>query len=93
MPALLSFLMRLLAFAAALVFAAGMVLVTFVVGALWLLHSSWVRLGGRPVLAAFLSARLRGGRFGWPVGARPQRGVAPQGFRVPAADVTDVEAK
>jgi hypothetical protein len=49
MPVFLAFLTTLLTLAASLVFAAGMVVVSFVGAVLWMLHRGWVRLGGRPV--------------------------------------------
>lgn len=93
MPFLLSILTRLLALAAALVFAAGALLVTFVAGVLWVLHAGWVRLGGRPLMSIVLTGLLRRGRAGWPQRAHPQPGYAPRRARVPGADITDVEAK
>ena len=92
MPALIDFLMRLLALAAGMVVAAGVLLVGFVGAVLFLLHSGWVRLGGRPVWSFLLAARRRG----WASTAsrmRPTPGFVPQRVRVPVRDVTDVEPK
>jgi hypothetical protein len=92
MPALIAFLLRLLALAAGLVAAAGVLLVGFVGAVLFLLHSGWVRLGGRPVWSFLLAARKRG----WAATAervRPTPGFVPQRVRVPVRDVTDVDPK
>jgi hypothetical protein len=92
MPALIAFLMRLLALVAGLVVAAGVLFAGFIGAVLFLLHSGWVRLGGRPVWSFLLAA----GRRGWGSSAdrmRPAPGFVPQRVRVPVRDVTDVEPK
>lgn len=92
MPALIAFLMRLVALAAGLVAAAGVLFVGFVGAVLLLLHSGWVRLGGRPIWSFLLQARRRG----WAsdeARARPTPGFVPQRVRVPVRDVSDVEPK
>lgn len=94
MPAFLAFLMHLLALAAGLVIAAGMLVVSFVGAVLWLLHSGWVRLGGKPVWSFLLAAaRRRGAPAGWGERDRPAPGYVPQRARVPVRDITDVEPK
>ena len=91
MPSFIVFLMRLLALAATLVFAAGVALVTFVGAALWLLHAGWTRLGGAPLLARFLPGRAR--RGSWTARMRPAPAFVPQRVRVPVRDISDVEPK
>ena len=93
MPAFLAFLMSLLTLAAGLVFAAGMLVVSFVGAALWLLHRGWVRLGGKPVWSALADAARRRAAASWTARARPQPGFVPRRVRVPVRDVTDVEPK
>ncbi|TFZ00521.1 hypothetical protein EZ313_18860 [Ramlibacter henchirensis] len=92
MPAFLAFLIHLLALAAGMVFTVGMLVVSFVGAALWLLHSGWVRLGGRPVWS-FLLARRRGANRAWTEHVRPERRFVPQRVRVPVRDITDVDPK
>jgi hypothetical protein len=92
MPALIAFLMRLVALAAGLVVAASVLFVGFVGAVLFLLHSGWVRLGGRPAWSFLLAARRRG----WAQAAdrmRPTPDFVPQRVRVPVRDVTDVDPK
>ena len=94
MPAFLAFLMQLLALVAGMVFAAGMLVVSFVGAVLWLLHSGWVRLGGRPVWSLLADAARRRAMRGWTArAARPAPGFVPQRVRVPVRDVTDVDPK
>jgi hypothetical protein len=80
MPSFIVLLMRLLALAAGLVFAAGALLVAFVGATMWLLNGGWKRLGSVPWRTLI-----------FPV--RPQRSYVPQRVRVPVRDVTDVHPK
>lgn len=87
MPTFIALLMRLLALAAGLVFAASVLTVAFVGAALWLLHSGWARLTGRSVGSLFQSVRRHGFAF------RPAPRFVPQRARVPVRDITDVQPK
>ncbi|WP_332815395.1 hypothetical protein [Ramlibacter sp.] len=92
MPALLSFIARLLALAAGLVFAASLAAAAVLAAALLLLQAGWARLTGRPAPRVLSGLwRMRG--FAGSAGSRrPAHGFAPQRVRV-RADVTDVEPK
>jgi hypothetical protein len=90
---LFAFLMRLLALAAGMVFAAGVLVVTFVGAMLLLLHAGWTRLGGRPVRPIFLATWGFRGFASWMARSRPAPGYVPQRVRVPVRDITDVQPK
>jgi hypothetical protein len=93
MPTFLALVMQLLALAAGLVFAAGMLLVSFVGAVLWLLHGGWVRLGGRPVVSVLADSLRRRAARQAAARMRPAPGFVPQRVRVPVRDITDVDPK
>jgi hypothetical protein len=85
MASLFGFLLRVVLFAAGLVFAASLAVVFCVLLAVWLLRAGWASLTGRPRTPFVV--RFRAGE-----GFRQAYGRAPP-VRRPLADVTDVEPK
>lgn len=93
MPAFIAFFVQLLALAAGMVLAAGMLVVSFVGAVLWVLHGGWVRLGGRPVWSVLADAARRRAARGGNERVRPAPGFVPQRVRVPVRDISDVDPK
>lgn len=89
---LLWFVLRVMAFAAGLVFAASVLVALLLLAFFWLLRAGWARLTGRPVVPWVMRVDPRRGFD------RVYRGGAmrrPPGGQTPRADadVTDVEPK
>ena len=90
----MSFVLRVILLAAALVFAASLAVAALVLLLLWSLRALWARLTGRPVTPFVVRMDPRGG-FGrvW----RPQQSTpdpaAERPSRARIEDVTDVEPK
>jgi len=87
MPALMSFILRIVLLAAGLIFAASLALafVALLVG--WTLRSAWAKLAGRPVTPFVIRINPRNG-----FDRRTPRADSAQPMR-PIPDVTDVEPK
>lgn len=91
MPAVFTFLARLLALAAGLVLAASLATAAAIAAAVLLLQAGWARLTGRPV-PGILGAAWRMRRFRSAGASRPGAAFVPRRVRV-RADVSDVEPK
>jgi hypothetical protein len=87
MPFLFGFLLRVLLFAAGLVFAASLAVVFLVLVGVWMLHAGWAMLTGRPRAPFVVRFRAAEGF------RQTYRRAQPQPTRRPIADVTDVEPK
>jgi hypothetical protein len=85
MPSLFGFLLRVLLFAAGLVFAASLAVVFVVLLALWALRAGWATLTGKPRSPFVVRFRAAEGF------QRTYRRA--ENVRRPLADVTDVEPK
>ncbi len=95
MHTVLKFLVRLVLIAAALVFAASLALLAFVLLVLWGLRAVWCKLTGRPVNPFVMRINPRTG-FGNIYRPSPTTGAAEnpaKSKRLSTDDVTDVEAK
>ena len=87
MPSFFGFLLRVLLFAAGLVFAASLALTFVVLLALWSVRAAWARLTGRPMSPFVVRFRAAQGFQR----ARAYRRAEP--VRRNLGDVTDVEPK
>lgn len=96
MPAVLSFLIRLLLVAAGLLFAASLAVVFAVVLGIWALRAGWARLTGRPMSPFIFRVDPRAG-FGQMYRRAHQGSPTPRADAVRPGqrigDVLDVEPK
>lgn len=97
MPLILRFLLRVLLLAAGLLFAASVLVVFVLFGALWSVRALWARLTGRPATpfvmrmgsASAFASMMRCA----PPARRTPRAEAASGLRARLADVSDVEPR